>query len=143
MELLGLEPALIARLAALLPAGTHIRPLRDVGDLERARLPTPAVLIAYAGGSVAEARADGRAARVTQRWTLAAVVRNVANDSDSRAAESAGPLADAMLAATMGWQPEGASAPLRLAGLPAPLYTAGYLAVPVDLETELVLRAEP
>lgn len=139
--LLALEAPLIARLRAQLPGAPTVVALRALGDLSAARVPTPGVIVAYAGGTVLESRADGRAARVSQRWQLACVARNVANASDDAAAAGAAALADATLAALLGWKPAADATALRLSDLPAPLYGSGYLGLPLELTTELVLRA--
>lgn len=144
MDLLALEPLLIERLEAYLetswPEGVTVRPLRTVADIATRPVPTPALLVSYAGGEVLESRHDAQAARVAERWLITAVVRNVANASDSDAAAQAGPLAGAALDALMGWQPHGTSQPLTLSALPAPGFGGGYLWLPVELSTEFVRR---
>lgn len=144
MDLLALEPLLIARLESQLGAqalaGVTVRPLRTVAEIASRPVPTPALLVSYAGGEVLESRHDAQAARIAERWLITAVVRNVANANDSAAAAEAGPLAGAALEALMGWQPPGTSQPLTLSGLPAPGFGGGYLWVPLEFATQIVRR---
>lgn len=141
MELLDLEPALIERLTARVSAS--VRPLWAVADIERTPLPTPAVLVSYAGGSPVQSRPDARAVRLEVRWLITAVVRNVANASQSTAGQAIGPLVEEIIEAVMGWQPEGTSRPLTLSALPAPGFGSGYLWVPLEFSSELVRRVPP
>lgn len=140
MDLLALEPLLIERLLAQGLEGVTVRPLRTVSEIAHRPVPTPALLVSYAGGEVLETRHDAQAVRIAERWLITAVVRNVANASDSGAAQDAGPLAGAALEALMGWQPPGTSRPLTLSALPAPGFGGGYLWVPMEFSTEFVRR---
>jgi hypothetical protein len=140
MSLLALEPVLVERLRTECP-GVHIGRIREVTDLRRERIPTPALMVGYRSGSVPHALPNGLDAQVEQRWLVVAVVRNVADDSDAAAREALSPVVDAALAALMGWQPGGVlAAPLRISGLPEAGYGSGYLWLPMEFSARSVLK---
>lgn len=138
---LDLESALIDQLKAVLPEAVSVRRMRDLANVESTLIPAPAVYVIYAGGAVLESRkVDAAAARVENRWVIAAVVRSMASAAESSAIAALAPIAQDILTALMGWQPPGAAKPLSLAGLPVPGYGNGYLWLPLEFATELVLR---
>jgi hypothetical protein len=139
MSLLALEPLLLERLRTECP-GVHIGRVRDVTDLRRERIPTPALMVGYRAGRVAELSPSGLGALIEQRWLVVAVARNVADDSDAAAAEALAPVVDAALGALMGWGPAGVlAAPLALSDLPAAGYGSGYLWLPTEWTATSVL----
>jgi len=144
MSLLALEPVLRARLGERLPHNVKILAAHDLDAVSAGGQPTPAVYVIYSGGSVAESRSDGRAARISQDWLILVAVRHVSQvDAGAAARAEAGDLADLVLAALMGWQPAGTSQPLRLSGLPNPGFISGYQWVPLIFNTEITRRTEP
>jgi hypothetical protein len=139
MSLLALEPLLLERLRTECP-GVHIGRIRDVTDLRRERIPTPALMVGYRAGSVRQLGTAGREVEITTRWLVVAVARNVADDSDAAAREALSPLVDAALAATMGWYPDLLREPIRLTDLPDAGYGSGYLWLPLELSATARLK---
>lgn len=143
MSLLALEPALLSRLREALPRTVHVLPLPDLEQVAAGRVQTPAVCVAYAGGSVGDSRPDGRAVRVSQRWNCVIIVRNAAaTTSGAPAREDVGAIADAVLGALLGWTPDG-FAPLALVALPVPGYVSGLMWLPLTFEEVRLVVAEP
>jgi len=131
VSLLTLEPLMMERLRTECP-GVHIGRIRDVTDLARERIPTPALMVGYRSGSVRQLGTTGREVEATTRWLVVAVTRNVGNDSDAAARDALSPVVDAALAALMGWYPDLLREPLRLTDLPDAGYGSGYLWLPLE-----------
>jgi len=97
--------------------------------------------VVYQGYRVVETRPDGRAARIQQTWLVVVAVRNVRDARTGLAARAdAGGLADAVIGALMGWQPDGASRPLTLAQAPRAGYRAGHVYLPLAFEHETTVK---
>ncbi|RNE89874.1 hypothetical protein [Marichromatium sp. AB31] len=140
-SLLALGPEIVERLAAHLPATVQVLEGRSAEDFARPTQIAPAIYVIYDGGAIAQSRPDARAARITQRWLCVCVARNLRELASGAAAlNDAGALADGVLEALMGWQPEGTSQPLTLTDLPTPRYDTGYQMVPLAFTTELVRK---
>lgn len=140
MSFLDLEHPLAARLRERLPAWVHVLTRADLAVVAEGSQPTPAVHVVYQGYRVLENRPDGRAARIQQTWLVVAAVRNVRDAASGEAARAdAGDLAESAARALMGWKPDGAHKPARLANAPASGYRAGFLYLPLafDIETDL------
>ncbi len=143
MSFLALESALVERLKARLPAGAHVLTRADLASVTEGSQPTPAVHVVYQGYRVAESRPDGRAARLQQTWLVIVAVRNVRDAAAGSAARGdAGSLADAVIAALMGWKPAGVNKPLKLVNAPASGYRAGHLYLPLAFELETDVRGD-
>lgn len=139
MSFLFLESSIAARLREHLPAEVHVLASASIDDLAKGSRLAPATYLIYAGGAVAEARPDGRAVRVRQNWLVVVTARHAARLTEGAPARAdAGALADLVLAALMGWQPDGTSQPLTLADLPDPGFLAGYQTIPLVFSTEFV-----
>lgn len=144
MSFLALESALIERLKARLPAGTHVLTGADLAGVAEGSQPTPAVHVIYQGYRVAEARPDGRAARIEQTWLAVVAVRNVRDARSGEAARNdASLLADGVIDALMGWQPPGTSSPLKITQAPRAGYFAGHLYLPLAFTTENTVKGNP
>jgi len=141
---LALEGLIADRLRERLDGSVHVLTAPALDAIASGTQPTPAVYVLYAGGSVSESRQDGLAARIAQQWMVLVAVRNVAQiASGAPARADAGTIADAVLAALMGWQPPGTSQPLRLSALPDPGFIAGLQWVPLTFSTEFTRRVAP
>lgn len=110
------------------------------GDAERLR-PTPCAYVLFNGAAVEENRASGQQARIRSGWEIVLAVRNVSQLTDGAAARTdAQALTAALLAALMGWSPEpGRALPLRLDGLPNPVYESGLLLMAADFSTSYTI----
>jgi phage gp37-like protein len=144
MSLLALESALVERLKARLPAGVHVLSAADLAGVAEGSQPTPAVHVVYQGYRVSESRPDGRAARIEQTWLVVVAVRNVRDARSGGAARAdAGDLAESVIAAIMGWQPEGTSSPLKLTTAPRAGYAAGHIYMPLGFACETTVKGLP
>lgn len=145
MNLLGVEPQIIERLRARLADNVRVLARADLDQaLTLRQLVAPAVYVIHQGARVTESRPDGRAVRLAQRWLCLVVAKNLTDlVSGAHARADAGALADAVLAALMGWRPEACSAPLSLSDVPDTDYLSGYQLIPLVFATELVRKADP
>lgn len=128
--------------------GAGLGAVRVFGAAELGRpdgsVPMPAVFVVLDGVDVLESAAQGRQARLGQRWLVVAAARNVARlQSGEDARDEVGPVADVVLGALMGWQPDGVCAPLGLVPGPAPIYRDGVFYLPLAFRLELVRRSAP
>jgi len=136
--LLSLEPLLRAKLESL----GLFKAVWGLADLnaEKAK-PTPCAYVVYDGAQVAQTNAAGAEAKIVARWLVALAVKNAARAGDGAAArEDARPLADAVLAALMGWRPDAAHQPLVLADLPRPEAAAGLIYLPLVFTTTQIIK---
>jgi hypothetical protein len=137
-----LEAELVARLQQALPAHVRVLTAEDLKDLTEERLPTPSVHLIYQGYQVKENRADGRVARISERWlAVIAVSASRRGNSGSDARDSAQALFDELVPALMGWQPVSAAAPILLATPPAPAFGSHCLYLPTAFDIETTITA--
>jgi len=128
-DFLALEPLLVARLRAALPASVAVLTAADLGAVAEGTQPTPAVHVLYRG--YAPARAGETAAMweaLDQYWLTVVAVRNASSVVTGDAARAdAGPLMAAVIAALGGYVPDlyGFKS-LRLAEAPEAGYRAGF-----------------
>jgi|GEM_PF-483027 len=142
MSFLSLEPALVERLKAMLPAGVHVLSAADLRGVSAGSQPTPAVHVIYQGFRVARSSDDGIFARLTLTWYAVVALRDVRDVRSGRGArEMADPLANAVMTALMGWMPDGQN-PMRLAPGPLPGYDAGHLYVPIAFLVDQPVSAD-
>lgn len=141
---MSLESALIERLQTRLPAGVHVLSAADLAGVAEGSQPTPAVHVVYQGDRPLEVSSSGRTARVEQTWLVVAAVRNVRDARAGTGARQDGmALLDQARRALMGWQPEGASTPLKLAAAPRPGFHAGFQYMPTAFAIETILHGDP
>ncbi len=136
--MLSLEPLLRARLESL----GLFKAVWGLADLnaEKAR-PTPCAYVVYDGAQVAQTNAAGTEAKIVARWLVALAVKNVGKAVDGAAVrEDARALADAVLAALMGWRPDPAHQPLVLTDLPRPETVAGLIYLPLVFTTTQIIK---
>ncbi|MEW5972337.1 MAG: Gp37 family protein [Pseudomonadota bacterium] len=140
---MNLETAMIERLKARLPSGVHVFSAADLADVAEGSQPTPAVHVVYHGDRPLEVNSSGRTARVEQTWLVVAAVRNVRDARVGSGARQDGmALLDQVRRALMGFQPEGASTPLKLAAAPRPGFRAGFQYLPTAFTVEIILHGD-
>jgi len=136
--LLSLEPLLRARLEGL-GLFKGVWGLADLGA-EKSR-PTPCAYVVFDGARVDKTNDGGAEARIIARWLVAIAVKNAARATDGAPArEDARALADAVLAALMGWRPDTAHQSLLLADLPRPEFAAGQIYLPLVFTTTQIIK---
>lgn len=137
--MLNLEPLLRARLDAL---GLY-KGVWGLGDFSAEKIkPTPCAYVIYDGARVLSQQAGGAEARVAAHWLVVIAAKNVSRAGDGAAArEDAQALAEATLAALLGWRPDRTHQPLHLVELPRPEYQAGTIFLPLVFSSESVLVA--
>lgn len=141
-HLLAMEQVLVARLAATLDVGVRVVTHGSLPQIGRGSVPAPAVVVLYGGSEIAETPYAGRAVLMRQEWVVLVVSRELDEDPDDTLA--AGPLADAVIGALMGWQPpDPAAKPLELSALPPPEYVNGNQWLPLTFATEILRLAAP
>lgn len=138
--MLDLEAEIVARLEERLAGVAHVLTAASLTGLLEGRSVAPAVYVVYVSGSVANPE-DWDRLLIEQRWWVVAVTR-YADASGAGARSSASDLSRAVFAALAGWLPEGATAPLLLAGLPAAQYLAGVQLLPLEFATQIALSME-
>ena len=135
---LELEGLITERLAA---CGVTARVLSaaDLAGVDEASQITPALHVIYDGDKIVEMSAYG-SARVAQGWLVVVAVRNARDQRAGTAARSeAGPLAQQVLGALMGWVPSPRWGACKKTNGPKPLFTAGFFYLPLRFEMEVVL----
>ena len=131
MNLLALEPLLVARLQAALPASVMVLTVADLKSATDGTRPAPAVDVIYGGYTVDEDK--GGMLTLTLKWLTVAAVRNLVNVRDGAGArDEAGALIHAIVQALHRWKPDLAGyGKLKLTIPPQPQYAAGTLHFPL------------
>ena len=137
---LALEPHILARvreaLDGMAPA-VHVLTESDLAGVKESAQLVPAVHVIWNGFRLAEAAASGTKARLEHTWLCVAAVRNLADVRGGSAARGeAGELLARAGAALMGFKPDGAVTPLRLAPGPRGWASKGYVYVPLAFTVE-------
>lgn len=137
---LAIEPQLVARLkealADLRPA-VFVLTEADLAGVKESAQHVPAVHVIWNGFGVAEANTLGTRARLVHTWLCVAAVRNVGDvRSGAAARQEAGELLARAGGVLMGFKPQGAITPLRLAPGPRSWASKGYLYVPLAFNVE-------
>lgn len=110
--------------------------IEEIGDASPA---SPAVWVAWGGDRIADGAGPGQGAAqaIDQQWIVALLVRSAKDAaSGGGVADKAGPLLARILAALMGWQPQGCRA-LRRVEAPRPTYLAGTGVYPLAFAARL------
>lgn len=133
IDFLGLEPLIIERLKASVPAARAVLAAEDLADVQERSQVAPALHVIYGGYRVAEAAENGRGAITEQTWIVVAVVKGAGQRGDAPAAlrASAASLVGQVLAALMGWRPAERMRPLKLANGPRPVFSGGFAYFPL------------
>lgn len=144
-DFMAIEPHLVARVKAAVAGmnpAVHVLTAAELADVTEANQPTPAVHIVYDKFRVVEARVDGRVTRLEHTWFAITATRNV---SDMRGGAAARLAASSLMAkagaALAGFNPPGATRPLRLAPAPRPGFHAGYQYLPLAFLVETLFHA--
>lgn len=144
-NLMLLEPQIMARLNEQLDGvipKVHVLAAADLAGVTEATQVTPAVHVVYQNYRVVESRSDGTAARIEQTWLTIIATKNVKDTRSGAAARAdAGLIAARVAKALMGFKPEAASKPLRLAQGPGAGFSNGYAYLPLAFVAELALVA--
>jgi len=116
--------------------------LEEINDAAPA---APAVWVVWAGDRIVEGAGPGQGAAqaIDQQWIVALLVRSARDAaSGSGVIHAAGPLLARILAALMGWQPQGCRA-LRRIEAPRPSYVAGAGVYPLAFAARLIPVNQP
>ncbi len=141
---LGLEPLLLAHLAAKLDAKVKVLPARDLaGVLENQQI-VPAVQIYFGGYRTVESQANGAIQRIEQTWYAVTTVRNAAAQNNGKASrDDAGLISSQVLRYLLGWLPAKNFSRLNLANAPKPAFSkGGYGYIPLGFTTQMSVRGE-
>jgi hypothetical protein len=139
--MLELEPLIRQRLTDTVPAlaGVHGAVSLGVEDVSGKKL--PAAFVVSDGHKVLEVTAQGKTARLSSRWLVVVVVRNVQHATTGEAARAdAADLVRACLKSLMGWQPAPGYQSLQPVTPPAPVYDGGLLLYPLAFEVGEVIQ---
>ncbi|MEZ7896019.1 MAG: hypothetical protein QMB75_09065 [Thauera sp.] len=142
IDFMALEPLLLDRLRAALPAHVHVLAARDLAGLTEGTQLTPAVHVLYRDYRPGRAPASGWE-ELDQLWLTVIAVRNVSTLSTNEAVRAdAGPLMGAVIGALGGWRPDlRGYKPLSLDGAPAAGYRAGFGYFPLGWRAPMRVRA--
>lgn len=140
--LMGLEPALIARLETI-PGLLGVYGAGEFAQLAKAGKPAPCAYVLYGGYSVLGSNDDGTMARVEDAWLVVLAVKHAGRDAGAAPTRSlADTLAQAVLGKLLGWQPDaGSYKALRLASAPRPEPTPAHLLFPLAFKVEHVVKS--
>lgn len=139
MNLLALEPLILARLAATVQNAeiTSVASIAGAIDITR-RLPL--IFIQPAAADAADVRGDGRAALDVQRWVVFVITQAV---PDKRYLEAnyqdAGELLGQVFVSLAGWSAGPGYGPMKYAGRLEPHIELGSAAFPVAFDCSVTL----
>lgn len=141
---LALEPRLIERLRAVLPAEVKLLSAADLAGVVENSQATPAVQLYHRGYRPVDEQATGGVQQAEQTWIAVVVVRNAAGQRDGAATrESASALCDHVFAALLGFRPGPPFTALKLAQAPAAEWSrGGFGYYPLAFTTRLTVRGE-
>lgn len=143
IDFLALEPLIVARLRAALPAHVHVLAARDLAGLTEGTQPTPAVHVLYRGYRPGRATA-AMWEELDQIWLTVVAVRNASTLGTAEALRAdAGPLMGAVIGALGAWVPElpGCKS-LHLDAAPEAGFRAGFGYFPIGWRVGMRVRAE-
>ena len=140
---LSAEPAIIARLKAMIPELVGAFSASDLEGVAEAKQTTPAVHVLYYGDRVVEGNgrsSTGEIQCVDQVWYVVLAVRNARTQLTNEAARAdAGPLALKVLKALQGWQPSPEHGPLKRVNGAGPGFKAGFAYLPFCFATRITV----
>lgn len=144
IDFLGLEPLIIARLKAAVPAARAVLAAEDLTDVQERSQTAPALHVIYGGYRVVSASESGRGANTEQTWIVVAVVKGASQRADGPAAvrASGAELVGPVLAALMGWRPSERMRPLKLANGPRPVFSGGFAYFPLTFSADVPVQVE-
>lgn len=132
------EQQIVAQLAENLEKDVRVLTAADLSGLQERQIPTPSVHVIFRGTKVRDTRPDGKAALISEQWMVVACVSDRRRDD---AKESITALHDQIATCLMGFYPQGASGPLKLADAPPPGKSENNLYLPVGFVVDGSLRA--
>lgn len=124
---------LVKRLAEL-PDIKAVLSARDIEAVQDNQVPTPSVMVLFAGEAPTDTSFASDAQLVAQRWLLEVVISNHSGSADGELAE-AGYLIARVIEKLQGWTPAGAIEPFRRIAAPAPSYPGKVSLYPLVFET--------
>lgn len=135
-------PRIQARLADHVK-GVHgrVKPIGDLADAIRAADPTPSLFVLYRGY-----RPVDDLGTVDTRWIVVVRLRTARQTADAPGAalEDSGPIVEAVMDALVGWRPEAARHPMKLAAPEvAPGWLDGYVYLPLGFTARRVFSFPP
>lgn len=142
----GLEALLVDRLTSELADLTpkvKILTASDLAGVSEEQQFTPAVHLVYRGYRTTDMRSDGKVARMQQTWLAVVATRNARQLRTGDAARAdAGQIAQRVLRALMGWQPNNFSKPLMLTDGPEAGFNGGFQYLPLAFTAELAVNVK-
>lgn len=144
VDFLGLEPLIIARLKASVPAARAVLAAEDLADVQERSQVAPALHVIYGGYRVTEASENGRTAATEQTWIVVVVVKGAGQRGDAAAAlrASAAALVTPVLSALMGWRPAERMRPMKLANGPRPVFSSGFAYFPLTFTATVPVQVD-
>ncbi len=144
IDFLGLEPLVIERLKAMVPAARAVLAAEDLADVQERSQVTPALHVIYGGYRITESADNGRGAITEQTWIVVAVVKGASQRADGPAAlrASAAALVGPVLAALMGWRPAERMRPMKLANGPRPVFSGGFAYFPLTFAAQVPVQVD-
>lgn len=120
---LDLEPLLIDRLKAQVPAALDVLSAADLPAVGEQALRTPALHLYYLGDAFEDRAVQGADLEVEQTWGVVLVVRHLRGPAAQR--DQAGEMMTSVIQALQGWEPSPRHGRLQRTNAPAPLYGDG------------------
>jgi phage gp37-like protein len=139
-----IEQAIVDRLVARMPQGTHVGVLRDVATVPELRQKAPAVWVVYDGYRVGDRLpAQSGVCQVVQEWFVVVAAKSARGQGGvDEARDAAGALCEQVLQALLGFH-LGGGRYLRLEEAPGPEYDAGYCHVPLAFSNAATFKGTP
>lgn len=134
---LDLEPLLIDRLKAQVPAALDVLSAADLPAVGEQALRTPALHLYYLGDAFEDRAVQGADLEVEQTWGVVVVVRHQRGPAAQRG--QAGELMTSVIQALQGWEPSPRHGRLQRTNAPAPLYgDGGMLFLPLYFSSRVL-----
>lgn len=138
---LNIETAIVDQLRYNIDDSIQILTQDDLSGMEESSQPCPAVHVIYSGYRVIETRDDGKISHVQQRWLAVVATRNMrSRRSAEQARQDALPILDEVKNCLMGFWPDQASSPLRLATPPLGGGENGFHYEPLAFDVNTILK---
>jgi len=142
IDFMALEPLILDRLRATLPAYVHVLGARDLAGLTEGTQPTPAVHVLYRTYRPVRAAA-AMWEELDQYWLTVLAVRNVGTLQTGEAMRAeVGPLMGAVIGALGAWVPDlPGYKSLHLEAAPEAGYRTGFAYFPIGWRVGMRVRA--
>lgn len=128
----AIETAIVDRLKATLPAGTHVTTFAELARIPEYRQKAPAVFVVYDGFGPADSPTNvPQLQQIELRFTVVVTTKSAAgNGMGTAARDESGELSQAVIESLIGLAVGGGKY-LRLSGAPGAEYDAGYSYTPI------------